>query len=47
MKMEHTLRSLAAGTVVRVHTKAGDRVKDGDELIVLEKAAPAAPPTAA
>ena len=38
MKMEHTLRAQAAGRVVSVRAKVGDRVKDGDELIVLAPA---------
>ena len=38
MKMEHTLRARAGGRVVSVRAKVGDRVKDGDELIVLAPA---------
>ncbi|MDE0008635.1 MAG: ATP-grasp domain-containing protein [Gammaproteobacteria bacterium] len=36
MKMEHSIRAPAAGTVKEVLCKPGDRVEDGAELIVLD-----------
>jgi 3-methylcrotonyl-CoA carboxylase alpha subunit len=34
MKVEHTLRAPAAGTVDAIHCKVGDRVSEGAELVV-------------
>lgn len=36
MKMEHSIRAPAAGTVKEILCKPGDRVEDGAELIVLD-----------
>jgi 3-methylcrotonyl-CoA carboxylase alpha subunit len=36
MKMEHTLKAPAAGTIARVLCALGEQVKEGAELLVLE-----------
>jgi 3-methylcrotonyl-CoA carboxylase alpha subunit len=36
MKMEHTMKAPAAGTVARILCAVGEQVKDGAELLILE-----------